>query len=102
MGLLPSLEGDERTGVSIVRRALEEPIRQIARNAGADGSIVVDKVRSATDGSVGFNAFVAVYPRCFTLVHVNIGWFEPYPERRRQLSTRARTSLTVMLCTSPV
>jgi chaperonin GroEL len=61
MGLLPSLEGDERTGVSIVRRALEEPIRQIARNAGADGSIVVDKVRSATDGSVGFNALTGEY-----------------------------------------
>ncbi len=61
LGLLPSLEGDERTGVSIVRRTLEEPIRQIARNAGADGSIVVDKVRSATDGSVGFNALTGEY-----------------------------------------
>lgn len=47
--------------MSIVRRALEEPIRQIARNAGADGSIVVDKVRSATDGSVGFNALTGEY-----------------------------------------
>ena len=59
--LLPSLEGDERTGVSIVRRALEEPIRRIARNAGADGSIVVDRVRSGTDGSVGFNALTGEY-----------------------------------------
>ena len=59
-GLLPSLEGDERTGVNIVRRALEEPLRQIARNAGADGSIVVDRVRSA-EGSVGFNALTGGY-----------------------------------------
>ena len=59
--LLPSLEGDERTGVSIVNRALEEPIRQIARNAGADGSIVVDKIRSGEDGSIGFNALTGEY-----------------------------------------
>ena len=59
-GLLPSLEGDERTGASIVRRALEEPLRQIARNAGADGSIVVDRVRSA-EGSIGFNALTGEY-----------------------------------------
>jgi chaperonin GroEL len=58
--LLDSLEGDERTGVRIVHRALEEPIRQIAENAGADGSLVVDKVRSQTD-SIGFNALSGEY-----------------------------------------
>jgi len=58
--LLEGLEGDERTGARIVHRALEEPIRQIARNAGADGSIVVDKVRSES-GNVGFNALVGEY-----------------------------------------
>ena len=58
--LLDSLEGDERTGVRIVHRALEEPIRQIAVNAGADGSIVVDKVRGQ-GGSTGFNALTGEY-----------------------------------------
>ena len=58
--LLDSLDGDERTGVRIVHRALEEPIRQIAVNAGADGSIVVDKVR-AQGGSTGFNALTGEY-----------------------------------------
>ena len=58
--LLETLDGDERTGARIVHRALEEPIRQIARNAGADGSIVVDKVRSES-GNVGFNALVGQY-----------------------------------------
>ncbi len=53
--LLDSLDGDERTGARIIHRALEEPIRQIAANAGADGSIVVDKVRTE-GGNVGFNA----------------------------------------------
>jgi chaperonin GroEL len=58
--LLGSLDGDERTGARIVHRALEEPIRQIAENAGADGSIVVDKVRSQSD-SIGFNALTGEY-----------------------------------------
>jgi chaperonin GroEL len=58
--LLDSLDGDERTGARIIHRALEEPIRQIATNAGADGSIVVDKVRTE-GGNVGFNALSSQY-----------------------------------------
>ena len=58
--LLDSLDGDERTGARIIYRALEEPIRQIAQNAGADGSIVVDKVRTE-GGNVGFNALSGEY-----------------------------------------
>jgi len=58
--LLDTLEGDERTGVSIVHRALEEPIRQIAVNAGADGSIVTEKIRGRDD-TVGFNALTGEY-----------------------------------------
>ncbi|MGB6066372.1 MAG: chaperonin GroEL [Desulfomonilaceae bacterium] len=49
------LEGDQAVGAKIVRRALEEPLRQIATNAGHDGSIVVDKVKS-NEGAWGFNA----------------------------------------------
>ncbi|MBA2344502.1 MAG: chaperonin GroEL [Rubrobacter sp.] len=58
--LLDSLSGDERTGATIVHRALEEPIRQIASNAGSDGSIVVDKVRNQ-GGAFGFNALSGEY-----------------------------------------
>jgi chaperonin GroEL len=54
------LEGDEKTGAEIVRRALEEPIRQIAENAGAEGSIVVQKVRDAK-GAYGYNAETNAY-----------------------------------------
>ncbi len=50
------LSGDEATGVDIVRRALEEPLRQIVQNAGLEGSIVVEKVRSAKDVAYGFDA----------------------------------------------
>jgi chaperonin GroEL len=59
-GILDSLDGDEKTGARIVHRALEEPIRQIAENAGADGSIVVDKVRTQ-GGAIGFNALTGEY-----------------------------------------
>ena len=47
---------DEKTGVSIVRRALEEPVRQIAENAGHEGMIVVDKIRNNKDANFGFDA----------------------------------------------
>ncbi len=50
------LSGDEATGVSIVRRALEEPIRQIVENAGLEGSVVVEKVKAALPVTVGFDA----------------------------------------------
>lgn len=50
-----SLEGDEKTGVAIVKRALEEPLRQISTNAGLEGSVVVEKVRGSQEG-FGLNA----------------------------------------------
>ncbi len=49
-------DADETTGVNIVRRALEEPLRWIAQNAGWEGSIVVERVKSAKDENFGFNA----------------------------------------------
>ena len=50
------LSGDEATGAEIVRRALEEPIRQIVQNAGLEGSVVVEKVKAAKDVAHGFDA----------------------------------------------
>ncbi len=50
-----NVDGDEKTGVDIVRRALEEPLRQIANNAGVEGALVVQKVASG-DGNLGYNA----------------------------------------------
>ena len=59
--LLETLSGDEKTGASIVLRALEEPIRQIAANAGLEGSIIVEKVRAEESTSFGFNAATDEY-----------------------------------------
>jgi chaperonin GroEL len=57
---LDSFEGDERTGASIILRSLEEPIRQLADNAGLEGSIVVDKIRNAPAGH-GLNVETGEY-----------------------------------------
>jgi chaperonin GroEL len=59
-GLEKNLPEDQRAGVSIIRRAIEEPLRRIAENAGVEGSIVVDKVKSGK-GAFGFNARSEVY-----------------------------------------
>ena len=58
--VVDNLDGDERTGARIVHRALEEPIRQIATNAGADASIVASRVREQ-EGGFGFNALTGEY-----------------------------------------
>ena len=59
--VLNTTHGDERTGVKIVIRALEEPMRQVAINAGLDGSVVVDKVRRSKKNGYGFNVFTEEY-----------------------------------------
>ena len=60
-GLLGSTEGDERVGVQLVAKALEAPIRQIAANAGIDGSVVLEKVRTSGKNGYGFDAYKEEY-----------------------------------------
>ena len=59
--VLDTVEGDEKTGVKIVLKALEEPVRQIAANAGFDGGVVVDKIMSSGKMGYGFDAYKEVY-----------------------------------------
>ncbi len=59
--VLETVEGDEKTGVQIVLKALEEPVRQIAANAGFDGGVVVDKIMSSGKMGYGFDAYNEVY-----------------------------------------
>ena len=59
--LLANVEGDEKTGVQIVAKALEEPIRQIAANAGLDGSVILEKVRTSGKNGYGFDAYKEEY-----------------------------------------
>ncbi len=59
--LLENTDGDEKTGVAIVLKALEAPIRQIASNAGLEGSVIVDKILSANKANFGFDAYKEEY-----------------------------------------
>ncbi len=59
--LLKTMEGDEKTGVKIVLKALEEPVRQIAANAGLDGAVIVDKIMSSPKKGWGFDAYKEEY-----------------------------------------
>ena len=59
--LIDTVDGDEKTGVKIVVKALEEPVRQIATNAGFDGGVVVDKIMSSGKQGYGFDAYNEVY-----------------------------------------
>ena len=59
--LLANVEGDEKTGVQIVAKALEEPIRRIAANAGLDGSVILEKVRTSGKNGYGFDAYKEEY-----------------------------------------
>ncbi len=59
--LIAKLSGDEKTGAQIIAKALQAPVRQIAENAGVDGSIVFDKIRSSRKVGYGFNAYTETY-----------------------------------------
>ncbi len=59
--LMETLEGDEKTGVKIVAQALQEPLRQIAANAGIDGSVVLERVKSSGKSGYGFDAYKEIY-----------------------------------------
>jgi chaperonin GroEL len=59
--LVDTVDGDEKTGVKIVVKALEEPVRQIAANAGFDGAVIVDKIMNSGKIGYGFDAYNEVY-----------------------------------------
>lgn len=83
--LLKKLEGDEVTGAKIVRRALEEPARQIAENAGYEGSVVVQKILSETKNlRLGFNAATGEY-----VDMVEVGIVDPAKVTRSALQNAA-------------
>jgi chaperonin GroEL len=89
------LEGDEAVGVSIVRRALEEPLRQIVYNAGHEGAVVVEKVRSSKEVNYGFNAETEEYEDL-----VAAGVIDPTKVTRTALQNAA--SVAALLLTTEV
>ena len=59
--LIPTLEGDEKTGAKIILKALEAPVRQIAENAGLEGSVIIDKIVRSRKVGYGFDAYKEAY-----------------------------------------
>src|SRR5699024_11113415 len=85
-------EGDEATGISIVARALEEPIRQIAENAGAEGSVVVSQIRTSDKG-IGYNAATGQFENM-----IDAGIVDPTKVTRTALQNAA--SVAALLLTT--
>ncbi|MEJ6400246.1 chaperonin GroEL [Nicoliella lavandulae] len=83
-------EGDENTGVQIVRRALEAPVRQIAHNAGVDGSVIVEHLRDQKPG-VGYNAADGTYEDM-----IKVGVIDPTKVSRSALQNAASVSALLL------
>ena len=95
--LVASLSGDEKTGAAIVLKALEEPIRQIAKNAGLDGSVIVDKVLASKKANFGFDALNNKY--CDM---VECGIIDPTKVTRSVLQNAASVASTLLTTESIV
>ena len=95
--LLDSVDGDEKTGVRIIAKALEAPIRQIAANAGLDGSVILEKVRTSGKNGYGFDAYKEEY--CDMVAS---GIIDPAKVTRSALENAASVSAMVLTTESLV
>ena len=95
--LLETTEGDEKTGVRIVLKALEEPVRQIALNAGFDGGVVVDKIMNSGKTGYGFDAYNETY-----VDMVGAGIVDPTKVTRSALQNAASIASVVLTTESVV
>ena len=95
--IIPSCDGDEKTGVRIVLKALEAPIRQIAENAGLEGSVIIDKIRNAGKVNYGFDFAKEEYVDMFTA-----GIVDPTKVTRSALQNAASVAAMVLTTESLV
>ena len=95
--LISEVEGDEKTGVQIIVKALQEPIRQIAANAGIDGSVVLEKIKTSGKVGYGFDAYKEVY--CDM---ISAGIVDPAKVTRSALENAASVSAMVLTTESLV
>ncbi len=89
--LLSTVDGDEKTGVKIVLKALEEPVRQIANNAGFEGAVVIDKIVSRNRFGYGFDAYNEKFVDMF-----EVGIIDPTKVSRCALQNAASVASTVL------
>ena len=95
--LVNTLSGDEKTGAAIILKACEEPVRQIAKNAGVDGSVVVDKILTQNQPNYGFDALKNVYADM-----VESGIIDPTKVTRSVLQNAASVASTLLTTESVV
>ena len=95
--LIPQLEGDEKTGAAIVLKALEEPVRQIALNAGLEGSVIIDKIKNSGKVGYGFDAYNETY-----VDMIPSGIVDPTKVTRSALQNAASVSAMVLTTESLV
>ena len=95
--LIESLEGDEKTGAAIILKAVEEPIRQIAKNAGLDGSVIVEKITTSKKANYGFDALKNRYTDM-----VESGIIDPTKVARSVLQNAASVAATLLTTESVV
>ena len=95
--MLENAEGDEKTGIKIVLKALEEPVRQIALNSGLEGSVIIDKIRSADTLNYGFDFAKEVYVDMF-----GAGIVDPTKVTRSALQNAASVAAMVLTTESLV
>ncbi len=89
--LVSEVEGDEKTGVRIIAKALTEPVKQIATNAGIDGSVVLEKIRESGKTGYGFDAYNEVY-----VDMISAGIVDPTKVTRSALENAASISATLL------
>ena len=95
--LIPSVEGDEKTGVRIIAKALTEPVKQIAVNAGIDGSVVLEKIKESGKVGYGFNAYNETY-----VDMISAGIVDPTKVTRSALENAASIAATLLTTESLV
>ena len=95
--LIATLRGDEKTGAEIVARAIEEPIRQIATNAGLDGAVIIEKITSSKKANYGFNFLLNEYTDM-----VASGIIDPTKVTRSALQNAASIAATLLTTESIV
>ena len=95
--LITSCDGDEKTGVRIVLKALEEPLRQITENAGLEGSVIIDRIRRSRKVGYGFNAYDETYGDMLTF-----GIVDPTKVTRSALENAASVASMVLTTESLV
>ena len=95
--LYAAAEGDEKTGIDIIRKAIEAPVRQIAQNSGLEGSVIVEKIKASVDVDFGFDAYNEAYVNMF-----DAGIVDPTKVTRAAIENAASVAAMVLTTESVV